>query len=43
MEERIAHLLTPALRSQPSGSPQAKPSPEETIGEEEGKLRLKAA
>ena len=43
MEERIAHLLTPALRSQPSGSPQAKPSPEETTGKEEGKPRLKAA
>jgi len=43
MEERIAHLLTPALRSQPIGSPQAKPSPEETTGEEEGKPRLKAA
>jgi hypothetical protein len=43
MEERIAHLLTPALRSQPSGSPQAKPSPEETTGKEEGTPRLKAA
>src|SRR5262249_5613902 len=43
MEERIAHLLTPALWNQPSGSPQAKPSPEETTGEEEGKLGLKAA
>jgi hypothetical protein len=42
-EERIAPLLTPALRSQPSGSPQAKPSPEETTGKEEGKPRLKAA
>jgi hypothetical protein len=43
IEERIAHLLTPALRSQPSGSPQAKPSPEEMTGEEKGKRRLKAA
>jgi len=43
MEERIAHLLTPAFRSQSSGSPQAKLSPEETTGKEEGKPRLKAA
>ncbi len=43
MEERIAHLLTPAFQRPPSGTPQAKSSPKETTGEKEGKPRRKAA
>ncbi len=43
MEERIAHLLTPAFQSPPSCRPQAKSSPKETTGEEGGKPRRKAA